>query len=111
MDPPGKDFNGSGNLQPGNVVLVTTTQTPNAAASGIARTDSTGRATITLLYAESYVPWVKVRLTAQATVSGTESSTAQEFYVGGLAADFTSATNPPAGTISPFGVNACNVPN
>lgn len=107
----GEDFNGSGNLQPGNVVLVTTTQTPNAAASGIARTDSTGRATISLLYAESYVPWIKVRLSAQATVSGTESSTAQEFYVVGLASDFSSATNPPAGTTSPFGVNACNVPN
>ena len=108
---PGKDFNGDGNLQPGNVVLVTTTQTPNAAASGIARTDSTGRATITLLYAESYVPWVKVRLTAQATVSGTESSTAQEFYIPGLAADFTDATIAPAGRVSPFGVNPCNVPN
>ncbi len=57
------------------------------------------------------MPWVKVRLTAQATVSGTESSNAQEFYVRGLAADFSSATNPPAGTTSPFGVNACNVPN
>ncbi len=108
---PGEDFNGSGNLQPGNIVLVTTTQTPNAAASGIARTDSTGRATISLLYAESYVPWIKVRLSAQATVSGTESSTSQEFYVSGLASDFTSASNPPAGTTSPFGVNACNVPN
>ena len=91
---PGKDFNGDGDLQPGNVIRITTAQTPNAAATGIARTDSTGQATITLLYAESYVPWVKVRLTAQATVSGTESSTAQEFYVPGLAADFTSATNP-----------------
>ena len=28
-----------------------------------------------------------------------------------LASDFTSATNPPAGTTSPFGVNPCNVPN
>ena len=108
---PGKDFNGDGRLQPGNVVLITTTQTTTAAASGIARTDSTGRATITLLYAESYSPWVKVRLTAQATVSGTESSNAQEFYVDGLASDFTSATNPPAGVVSPFGVNPCNVPN
>ena len=107
----GEDFNGSGNLQPGNVVLLTTTQTATAAASGIARTDSTGRATISLLYAESYVPWIKVRLVAQATVTGTESSTAQEFYVTGLASDFSSATAPPAGTTSPFGVNDCNVPN
>jgi hypothetical protein len=108
---PAKDFDLSGNLQPGNVILVTTTQTPNAAASGIARTDSTGRATISLLYAESYYPWVKVRLTAQATVSGTESSTAQDFYVEALASDITTVTTTPAGLISPFGQNPCNVPN
>jgi Bacterial Ig-like domain (group 1) len=108
---PSKDVDGSGNLQPGNVIRVTTTQTPNAAASGIARTDSAGQATISLLYAESFVPWVKVRLTAQATVSGTESSTAQEFYVPGLAADFSSASIAPAGVVSPFGVNPCTVPN
>ena len=108
---PNKDFNGDGRLQPGNVVRITTAQTPTAAPTGIARTDSNGQATITLLYAESYVPWLKVRLTAQATVSGTESSNSQEFYVEGLASDFTSVTNPPAGTTSPFGVNPCNTPN
>ena len=49
-------------------------QTPTAAATGTARTGTDGRATITLLYAESYVPWIKVKLVAQAIVSGTESS-------------------------------------
>jgi hypothetical protein len=44
-------------------------------------------------------------------VSGTESSTFQEFYPPGLAADFANAANPPAGTTSPFGVNACTAPN
>ena len=107
---PAKDFDGSGDLQPGNVVRITTAQTPNAAASGIARTDTNGQATITLLYAESYAPWVKVRLTAQATVSGTESTTYAEFYVPGLAEDFSTVTNPPAGVVSPFGENPCNVP-
>ncbi len=107
---PGEDFNGDGRLQPGNVISVTTAQTPTASATGIAKTDATGRATITLLYAESYVPWIKVRLVAQAIVSGTESSNEAIFVVPGLATDFTSQTNPPAGTTSPFGVNACNVP-
>jgi hypothetical protein len=107
---PAKDFDMSGDLQPGNVVRITTAQTPNAQASGIARTDSNGQATITLLYAESYAPWVKVRLTAQATVSGTESTTYAEFYVPGSAEDFSSVNNPPAGVISPFGENPCNVP-
>jgi hypothetical protein len=108
---PGEDFNGDGVLQPGNVISVTTAQTPTAGATGIAKTDATGRATITLLYAESYVPWIKVKLVAQAIVSGTESSNQAVFIVPGASSDFTSATNPPAGTTSPFGVNACNVPN
>lgn len=108
----GEDFNGSGNLQPGNVVLVTTAGSA-AAATGIATTDSTGRATISLLYAESYVPWVRVKLVAQATVSGTESSTEAQFWIAGAASDFNSATNPPAGTVSPFGdgSNPCSVAN
>jgi hypothetical protein len=103
---PGKDFNGDGKLEPGNVISVST-----ASGNGIARTDTTGRATISLIYAESYVPWVKVRLVAQATVAGTESSNDQLFYVVGLAADFNSATNPPAGVVSPFGVNDCATPD
>lgn len=109
----GEDFNGSGNLQPGNVVLVTTSGSSTAAASGIATTDATGRATISLLYAESYVPWVKVKLVAQATVSGTESSTEAQFWIAGAAEDFNSATVPPAGVVSPFGdgSNPCSVAN
>jgi hypothetical protein len=102
----GDDFNNDGKLEPGNVISVTT-----ASGNGIARTDATGRATISLIYAESYVPWVKVRLVAQATVSGTESTTDSIFYVVGLAADFNSVTNPPAGVVSPFGVNDCATPN
>ena len=34
-----EDFNGNGILEPGNVILLTTAQTPTAAATGIARTD------------------------------------------------------------------------
>ncbi|MEO8080284.1 MAG: Ig-like domain-containing protein [Caldimonas sp.] len=107
----GEDFNGDGRLQPGNVISVTTATTPTAGASGLAKTDSNGRATITLLYAESYAPWVEVALVAQAIVSGTESSTQAVFFVSGSAPDFTSATNPPAGVISPFGKNDCATPN
>jgi hypothetical protein len=106
-----EDFNQDGRLQPGNVISLTTAQTPTAAATGTARTGTDGRATITLLYAESYVPWVKVRLVAQAIVSGTESSTEAQFIVDGLSTDFTSSSVPPAGYISPFGVNDCATPN
>lgn len=90
---PGEDDNGDGVLWPGNVISVTpgSVQTIN------------GRATISLIYAESYAPWVQLKLTASATVSGTESKTDVEFIVAGAAEDFGSATNPPAGVVSPFG--------
>ncbi len=108
---PSEDFNGNGSLQPGNVISLTTAQTPTAAATGIARTGTDGRATISLLYAESYWPWVKVKLIAQAVVSGTESSTEAQFIIDALSTDVTSASNPPAGVVSPFGVNDCATPN
>lgn len=89
----GEDDNGDGVLWPGNVIAVSpgNVQTAN------------GRATISLTYAESYVPWVRLRLTASATVSGTESSTSVEFVVPASAADFGSSA-PPAGRRSPFGL-------
>ena len=89
----GEDDNGDNVLWPGNVISV---------SPGNVQT-SNGRATISLTYAESYAPWVRLRLTASATVSGTESSTSVEFFVSGAAEDFSSATNPPAGVVSPFG--------
>ncbi len=89
----GEDDNGDGVLWPGNVIAVT---------PGNVQTEN-GRATISLIYAESYAPWVKLKLTASATVSGTESSTSVEFVVVGDATDFNSVSNPPAGATSPFG--------
>lgn len=89
-----EDDNGDGVLWPGNVVAVSpgNVQTVN------------GRVTISLTYAESYVPWVRLRLTASATVSGTESRTDAEFVIEGSAEDFTNETIPPAGVVSPFGL-------
>jgi hypothetical protein len=100
---PGEDRNHDGRLQPGNVISVTAAGGTGGASVGTFTTDSTGRSTISLIYAESYVPWVKVRLSAAAVVSGTESSTQSDFFVIGLASDFTSKTIPPAGFASPFG--------
>ncbi|HWI12305.1 MAG TPA: Ig-like group 1 domain-containing protein, partial [Burkholderiaceae bacterium] len=107
----GEDFNGSGSLDPGNVISVSTTGTSSGSSSGTVKTDSTGRATISLIYAESYAPWVQVKLRAEAVVSGTESSKEATFWVTGLASDFSDQTVPPAGVDSPFGENPCNVPN
>lgn len=91
---PGEDDNGDGVLWPGNVIAVT---------PGLVQTVD-GRATVSLVYAESYAPWVRMRLTASATVTGTESRTDAEFVVDGLASDFTSQNIPPAGRVSPFGL-------
>ncbi len=91
---PNEDINGDGTLTPGNVVAVTppSVQTAN------------GRATVSLIYAESMVPWINARLTASATVAGTESRRDADFVIVGSAPDFTQQTNPPAGLISPFGL-------
>lgn len=91
---PSEDDNNDGVLWPGNVIAVSpgTVQTVN------------GLATIALTYAESYAPWVRLRLTVSATVAGTESKTSAEFVVEGLASDFKKAGGPPAGFVSPFGV-------
>lgn len=109
---PGEDRNGDGRLQPGNVISVTAAGGTTGTSVGTFTTDATGRATISLIYAESYVPWVKVRLSASAVVTGTESNTQADFFVSGAASDFTSKTVPPAGVVSPFGVVPdCTNPN
>lgn len=110
--PSSEDKNGSGTLEPGNVISVTTNATGTSASTGTVKTDSTGRATISLIYAESYAPWVQVKLRAEAVVSGTESSKEATFVVAGVSSDFSNSSVPPAGVISPFGVNlSCTVPN
>jgi len=111
---PGEDANGNGVLDPGedatngvldpgNVISVTTATSATATSTGTVKTDSTGRATISLVYAESYAPWVRVKLRAEAVVTGTESSKEAIFLVTGAASDFSSQTTPPAGRVSPFG--------
>ena len=100
---PSEDVNGDGKLWPGNVISVT---------PGTIKTDADGRATISLIYAESYVPWVEVKLTVSAIVSGTESKGETVFFVVGEAGDFVDPAVPPAGVTSPFGTDSvCTSPN
>lgn len=106
----GEDFNGSGTLEPGNVISVTARGVASG-STGIVKTDGTGRATVSLIYAESYAPWVRVRLRAEALVSGTESSKEAVFTVIGLSTDFNTEDVAPAGLVSPFGEGSCSVPN
>ena len=107
----GEDSNGSLVLEPGNVISVTTSTQATAASTGILVTDASGRGTVSLIYAESYSPWVEVKLRAEAVVSGTESFKEAIFVVPGATEDFSNATNAPAGLISPFGEGSCSVAN
>lgn len=103
---PGEDRNNNGVLEPGNVISVSTAAGTSSGSSGKIRTDSTGRATISLIYAESYAPWVKINLRAETLVSGTEYSNEAKFVVNGAAADFNDQGVPPAGVVSPFGLTS-----
>lgn len=101
----GEDTNGNGILDPGNVIALTP-------SSQSVVTDSNGSATIYLRYAESYAPWVYVKLIASASVSGTEARKETSFVVSGSSEDFSSENIPPAGVVSPFGfIASCANPN
>ncbi len=96
--------NGDGKLWPGNPVTLSTS-TLKTGADGIAY--------FNVLYGQSYANWLRVKLTAKAQVSGTESK-AETLL--GLPASSTDMTNdkvsPPGGTTSVFGsANACSNPN
>jgi len=102
-----EDYNGSGRLEPGNVISVN-----GAGGSPIIRTDANGFAIINLQYAESYAFWVEIDLKVAAIVNGTESSNTANFVVPGAASDYTNRAVPPAGVFSPFGTaTSCRNPS
>jgi hypothetical protein len=90
----GEDDNQDGVLWPGNVIAVT----PNSVIT------ADGRATISIIYAESYALWVNLRLTVTATVAGTESKTDANFIVPMSGEDSSKEVPSPANRVSPFGV-------
>lgn len=90
---PNEDTSTDGQLTPGNIVV---------AAPGNITTDAFGRATFALQYGEQFAPWATVRLTARASVSGTESRQSILFDLRGSVEDF-KGDAPPAGLVSPFG--------
>lgn len=99
----GEDTNVNAQLTPGNVAV---------AAPGSVTTDASGRASFALQYGEQFAPWVKARISARASVAGTESTQSILFSLTGSSADFTVETTPPAGRNSPFGMSAsCTDPN
>lgn len=91
---PNEDYNGNGKLDPGLVV---------SSDVSSAVTANGGTAAVNLIYPKDHAYWVAVRLTATATVNGTQSSTSQDFWLPGLAADFDSQNIQPPGPSSPYG--------
>jgi len=101
------DYNGDfGSKQPGEPVIY-----PGQVAStdvGSAVTASGGTAKVNLIYPKDHAVWVPVRLTATATVQGSQSSTSVDFWLPGLADDYNKQNNTPPGVVSPYGTaNTC----
>lgn len=99
---PGEDFNNDQILEPGDVALAT---------PGLLSTGSDGTNVFQVIYPEDHANWVQVTLTAKATVQGTEGSTSSTFVLPALAAYLSDPKSSPPGLVSPYGVNACNLPN
>jgi hypothetical protein len=98
----GKDYNGNGKLDPGNVAVV-------APSSG--NTDANGRLDVTITYPRDHSYWVMVSLVASTTVQGTQSSTSSTFVLQGAIADYSCSIGPP-GPVSPYGTaTTCANPN
>jgi hypothetical protein len=104
VNSPSEDINGVDALWPADVASV-------SPASGA--TDTTGTVSLAVLYPQDHAGWVRVKLTATATVAGTQSSTDTVFWLPMLAADVNSSSNgTPPGYISPYGyANTCTNPN
>jgi protocatechuate 3,4-dioxygenase beta subunit len=99
---PGEDFNSNLQLDPGNVVTLST---------GTLTTDASGFADFEIVYFQQFADWVEVELTARATVAGSESTEQVFFRLPILFSDTTSAAGP-AGNPSPFGTgNFCGDTN
>lgn len=89
-----EDLNNNGRLDPGDVASV---------SPSLLATDSTGSGNLIVSYPESYGMWVQVVLTATATVSGTQTSTAATFQLPMLSTYVNNIQNAIPGEISPFG--------
>ena len=92
--------NGDGKLWPGNPVTLSVS-TLTTGADGIA--------SFNVLYGQSYANWLRVRLTAKAQVTGTESKTDTIFALSASSADMKNESSPPGGETSAFGsANVCS---
>ncbi|QBG35275.1 Ig-like domain-containing protein [Litorilituus sediminis] len=108
-----EDFNGDGNLTPGNIVNVTDQNAGVFTHEFV--TDSTGRVLFDIIYAEVFATWANIDLIVTAKVGGTESSANVLFTLPVHSEDITNEDNPPASFIGghgPFGrADDCRNPN
>ena len=88
------DYNNNGQIDPPNVAQVPATVTIN----------DEGIAAFTIRWPQSYAMWVMVRLTATASVGGTESVRHMDFVLP-MAADDAEAGATPPNLFSPFGTS------
>lgn len=102
----GEDDNSSNFLEPGNVIAVAPGGASTGSTSTTIVTDAQGQGTVSLIYAESFHPWVKIALRATAQVQGSEAIREATFIVPGLSTDLNKEDTPPAGVESPFGIKA-----
>ena len=93
----GEDFNGSGQLEAGNVATVT---------PGIFTTDSDGFGLVNVIYPQDHAFWVDVVLEARTSVQGTEFSEQSRFTLPISATDTDDINEAPPGVFSPYGVQA-----
>ncbi len=69
-------------------------------------TTTGGYATVNITYPKDHAYWVALKLTATATVAGSQNSTSAIFWLPGLTTDFTTQAVDPPGVISPYGTYA-----
>lgn len=105
------DYNNDfGAKQPGQPIIF-----PGQVVStdvGSAVTANGGSAAVNLIYPKDHADWVAVRLTATATVQGSQSSTSVDFWLPGAAGDYNQSGTSPPGPVSPYGqANTCSDAN
>jgi hypothetical protein len=88
------DYNSNTHLDPG---LVASSDVPSVT------TANGGSASFNLIYPKDHARWVAVRLTATATVAGTQSSTFADFWLPVASEDISNALISPPGVNSPYG--------
>ncbi len=112
LDPlpvPDEDFNGSGEIEAGNIASVAAR---NPGPNGEVITDANGFALLDIFWPQDHALWVEVTLEARAAVQGTETRQSATFRLAILASDVQTQNQSPPGINSPFGTDGnCATPN